>query len=95
MGYSPSHADPDFWIRNCGSHYEYIATYVNDVLCFGRDPMAMIMELKRDYILKGIGCPEYYLGCNIKEVDDTWKKENIFTALSPEMYVRNVTERYE
>jgi len=57
MGYSPSCANPDFWIKNCGSHYEYIATYVGDALCFGKDPMATIMELKQDYILKGMGCP--------------------------------------
>jgi len=39
--------------------------------------------------------PKYYLGCNIKEVDDTWKNENIFTALSPKTYVQNITEQYK
>ena len=25
MGYLPSKADPDFWMKDCGTHYEYIA----------------------------------------------------------------------
>jgi len=61
MGYTPSKADLDFWIKKCKEHYEYIATYINDVLCFGQNPLATIMELKKEYILKGIGKPEYYV----------------------------------
>ncbi len=50
MGYSPSRADPDFWIKNLGNCYEYVAEYIDDVLIFGANPMALIEELKRDYI---------------------------------------------
>jgi len=42
---------------DCGSHYKYIATYVDEILCFGKDPMATIMELKQDYILKELAVP--------------------------------------
>jgi hypothetical protein len=62
MGYRPSKADTDFWIANKGDHYEYVATYVDDVLVYSRDPMKVIQELQCDYILKGIGVPRYYLG---------------------------------
>ena len=35
MGYTPSRTDPDFWIsRHPDGHYEYIANYVDDVICF-------------------------------------------------------------
>jgi len=54
MGYQPSKADPDFWIKDCGMHYKYIMAYVDDVLALGKDPLQTIMELKRDYVLKGI-----------------------------------------
>jgi hypothetical protein len=47
MGFTPSRADPDFWIKDCGTHYEYLATYVDDVLSFSKDPLAVITELKR------------------------------------------------
>ena len=39
-----------------------IATYVDDLLVFSKEPMAIINELKKIYILKGVGEPEYYLG---------------------------------
>ena len=37
MGYRPSYADSDFWLKDCGTHYEYIATYIDDILSFSRD----------------------------------------------------------
>ena len=54
MGYRPSKADPDFWIKDCGDHYENVATYVDDVLAFGRDMLSIIREHMRSYILKVI-----------------------------------------
>ena len=64
MGFSPCKADYDFWIRPKGDHYEYVATYVDDVLAFSRDPMSIISEIQKMFMLKGIGTPEYYLGGN-------------------------------
>ena len=46
MGYTPSLADPDFWMKGLGDHYEYIATYVDDDLAFRKDPTPTINELK-------------------------------------------------
>ena len=34
MGFSPSKADFDLWIRLIGNHYEYVTTYVDDILTF-------------------------------------------------------------
>ena len=36
LGFHPSLADSDFWIKDCGNHYEYIATYVDDLLVFSQ-----------------------------------------------------------
>jgi hypothetical protein len=95
MGFKPSRADPDFWIKDCGDHYEYIATYVDDVLAFSKEPLALIEELKTDYILKGIGQPRYYLGGDVIELDNTWNSMGIYTALSAETYIGNVVSKYE
>jgi Reverse transcriptase (RNA-dependent DNA polymerase) len=65
MEYRPTKADTDFWIKYCGENYEYIATYVDDVLVYSKDLMRIIEELQRDYVLKGIGVPQYYLGGDI------------------------------
>ena len=96
MGYTPSRTDPDFWIsRHLDGHYEYIANYVDDVICFSRDPMKVIEEIRSDYMLKGVGEPEYYLGGNVDPLDDTWQTENVSLALSARTYVKNVVERFE
>ena len=69
LGYRPSKADTDFWIKECPDHYEYIATYVDDVLVYSKRPLDVIKALQEDYILKGIGIPRYYLGGDILQLD--------------------------
>jgi hypothetical protein len=95
MGYSPSKADPDMWIIDKGSHYEYIARYVDDIIAFGKEPLTTINEVKRDYVLKGIGKPEYYLGGDVLDLDPTWHERNVHTGLSAQTYVKNIVEKYE
>ena len=93
MGYTPSQTNPDFWITwHPDGHYEYIANYVDDVICFSRNPMQVIEEIHSDYMLKGVGEPEYYLGGNINPLDDTWKDNNVSLVLSARTYVKNVVE---
>ena len=51
MGYTPSRTDPDFWIsRHPHGHYKYIANYINDVICFSRNPMKVIEEIRSDSV---------------------------------------------
>jgi hypothetical protein len=96
MGYTPSKADTDLWIkRHPDGHYEYIANYVDDVISFSKDPMKIIEEIRKDYMLKGVGEPEYYLGGNVDPLDNTWKDENVSLALSARTYIKNVVERFE
>ncbi len=95
MGYRPSYADSDFWLKDCCTHYEYIATYVDNILLFFKDPMAVIETIKADYVLKGIGTPEYYLGGNIDYLDETWQKHHEKHALSARTYIHNVIEKME
>ena len=61
MGFRPCKADFDFWYRPKDDHYEYLATYVDDILAFSKDPMAIINDIQSSYMMKGIGVPEYYL----------------------------------
>jgi hypothetical protein len=75
MGYRPTKADTDFWMKDCDSNYEYIAIYVDDALVYSKDPMKIIKELQRDYILKGIGVPRYYLGGDIVELEEAWQRQ--------------------
>ena len=34
LGFYPSKADSDLWMKDCGSHYEYIACFMDDFIAF-------------------------------------------------------------
>ena len=97
LGFLPSKADTDLYYRDTGGDtYEYLATYVDDILIFSKDPMSTINELKKSYNLKGVGEPQYYLGGDvIIHVDEHWDKQGVKMALSAETYIKNSIERLE
>jgi hypothetical protein len=68
MGFTP---DLELRLRKAkDGTYEYIASYVDDIIVVSKDTMELIERLKQIYSLKGIGTPEYYLGGNFAQVDD-------------------------
>jgi hypothetical protein len=89
MGYKPSKADPDLWYTKVGDHYEYVARFVDDVISFSKDPMAIMRALEKHYVMKGVGKPQYYLGGDVVELGEEWHKEGIYTAFSAETYVKS------
>ena len=89
MGYRPSKADSDLWYKWTGTHYEYIARYVDDVISFSKDPLKVMKELEKIYVLKGVGRPEYYLGGDVMELNKQWIPEGIEVAFSAETYLKN------
>ena len=42
LGFVPSKVDPDLYLRKKGDYYEMIATYVDDLLIWSKDPMSLI-----------------------------------------------------
>ena len=72
-----------------GGHYEYIARYVDDIMVFAKDPMAIMKELEKVYVLKGVGAPRYYLGGDVLDLDEQWEKEGLTHALSAQTYIQN------
>jgi hypothetical protein len=68
MGYRPSYADPDVWIRPAVKpdgfeYYEYILGYVDDVLCISHNPMKSMKRIQDDFKLKDdrIQPPDVYI----------------------------------
>jgi hypothetical protein len=72
LGFTPCKADPDVWMKNCGTHYEYICVYVDDLAIAMRNPQEFIDVLVNDcgYKLKGVGPMEYHLGADIYRDSD-------------------------
>jgi hypothetical protein len=51
--------EPDLWMVDKSSHYEYLEIYVDDILIWSKDPMAVIKSLEKTYMLKSVGISEY------------------------------------
>ena len=63
MGFWPSKADSDIWMRDKDDHYEYLCVYVDDYLYAGKDPDGFHESLRTlNFKLKGCGEPKYHLG---------------------------------
>ena len=60
FGFQPSFADSDVWMRDAGDAYEYVCTYVDDLLVAMRNPQPFMDALQAEphnYKLKGVGPP--------------------------------------
>ena len=93
MDFQPSKADPDIWMRSSkdGTHYEYIAVYVDDLAICIKDPKAFCDTLKKKYKLKlkGVRPLSYHLGCGYtRDKDGTLVPD-------PRKYVDKILESYE
>jgi len=96
IGFRPSKADPDLWMRDAGDHYEYVAKYIDDILIMSKDPISILNKMKKPsgpYHFKGVGCPEYYLGEDIKI---TYEGDSISElCLSSKTYIKRICEKIQ
>ena len=96
MMYSLSLVIPfNLWYKDMGTHYEYIGTYVDDLLIASMNPKKIIDALKEVYVLKGVGIPEYYLGADILEAPVEWKAEPVDWIITAKSYTKNVIAKFE
>ena len=87
----PTKADADLWMRkHQDGYYEYIARFVDDVVAFAKDPMAVMQELAKTYVMKGVGAPRYYLGGDVLELNEQWMSQGLTYAFSAETYIHQI-----
>ena len=92
MGFTPSRAEPDIWMRAKDNNYEYIAVYVDDLLIVSRDPKGIILALEDEphkFKLKGTGPLKHHLGC------DYFRDEDGTLCAAPKMYIQRMKDQYE
>ncbi|MEM1007622.1 MAG: reverse transcriptase domain-containing protein [Myxococcota bacterium] len=89
LGWQPSRADPKLWYRDENSNYDYLATYVDDLIFFSKDPHACIAEVQETFELKGVGAPEYFLG------GDIGITENGVIYTGATKYIKSTTKKIE
>ena len=95
LEFRQSRADHNLWIRERDDHYKYIASFVDDVLVWSQNPMAVMDALKQVYTMKGVGVPEYYLGGDVENLDENWNNQGLSLAFSGQTYIKNVIPRFE
>ena len=66
MGFFPSKADPDVWMRANEDVCECIAVCVDDLVLAAKDAQALADTLMTDCKckLKGVGPIQFHLGCD-------------------------------
>ena len=66
MNFKPSRADPDTWMKYSkdGSHYEYIAVYIDDLAIYMEDPNSFCDKLRE------VAPINYHLGCGYTRDED-------------------------
>jgi hypothetical protein len=91
MGFFPSLAEPDIWMRDKGDHYEYIAVYVDDLLIASKEPKGIIDTLTDDhnFKLKGTGPISFHLGCDFFRDDDGC------LCFAPNKYILKLLDNYQ
>ena len=95
IGFLPSYADTEIWMRDKGNYYEYIAVYVDDLIIAAKNPMEIIKELEvaGKYKFKGVGVPEYYLGGDVARRKNG--NETYTTVLTAKTYIKNIVDKIE
>lgn len=90
MGFIPCKAEPDIWLRDRGTHYEYIAVYCDDLTIASTDPESITYELEHKYKfkLKGTGELNFLLGC------DYFRDEDGTLCMGPKKYILKMKETY-
>ena len=90
MGFFPSKAEEDIWMKDCGDHYEYIAVYVDDLMIMSKKPQGIIDSLTKEhkFKLKGTGPVTFHLGC------DFFRDETGTLCFGPKKYIERMCDEY-
>ena len=90
LKFTPCLADPDVWIKDCETHYEYICVYVDDIMHMSTNPQALFDTLKEkyNYKLAGVGPPSYHLGGNF------YRDEDGTLAWGAQSYIKKMLSNY-
>jgi hypothetical protein len=91
IGFNPSKADENIWMRANDGLYEYIGVYVDDLLIAAKDPAqitACLLDVHK-FKLKGVGPLTYHLGCDyFRDPDGT-------LCYGPRKYIMKMLDDFE
>jgi hypothetical protein len=88
LGYRRCRYDANVWMRKCkdGSHYNYCAWYVDDLLMVSSEAQQDMAELSAIFDFKSTGEPDLFLGVHIRRKDNKW-------SMDPSAYIKEQLDR--
>ena len=90
IGFEPSRADPDLWIKKMEHGYDYIATHVDDLIVVAKKPQEYLALIEQEFALRNIESePSYYLGTSLKRLEDGR------IHMNSEDYIKESIRKYE
>lgn len=90
LGFNPSRADPDLWIKKTDYGYDYIATHVDDIIVASRNPEEYISLIEQEFSLRNTEVdPSYYLGSSLKRMP------NKLLQMNMEEFIKEAIRKYE
>ena len=92
LGFQPTKADPDVWLRDAGDCYEYVVVYVDDIFSALKDPETFYKQLQSEpwnYKLKNVEEPKYHLG------GDFGRDEDGTFFYGAQSYVKRLVQNYK
>ena len=95
LGWVKSKALNDVWMKDCGSHYEYLAVYSDDIIVASKDPKRVYDTIQETYTMKGVGAPEYFLGAACGREKGQYTDTGSTTTLSAKVFIQNIIPRLE
>ena len=100
LGFTPTHADPDVYIRknhtDAGqAYYEFLLVYVDDCLVVSHDPASVMKNIGKEFEIKNdeYGPPEFYLGAGIEKFHTDDHTE--CWSMRSDKYVKNAIRTVE
>ena len=92
LGFKPCKAEPDIWMRSQGDSWEYVATWVDDLLHVGDNGAQFYKDLENwGFKLKVVGTPKFHLGGDFVRVESP---EPVLTWGS-HTFVKKMLSKYE
>ena len=92
LGFFPSKAEPEIFMRARNGLYEYVATYVDDLCIVMKEPEEFLKQLQSppySFKLKGSGPMSFHLGCGFDRDEDGTLQMN------PRKYIDKMVQGYE
>ena len=91
LGFEPSRADQDLWIRKSEHYngYEYIATHVDDIIIAAKKPVEIMSQIEQHFKVRDVtDSPSYYLGNDLVRVGNK-------ILISTKKYTAEVLRKYQ